>query len=960
MKRLARTLDFRLEPLHTRLRMNSKSIFSFAVATTLSLSAVCRAADAPLLFPVVESKLTNGMRIITLEDHNCPIAAVQVWYHVGSADEPENRQGFAHLFEHMMFRGTDRLGPTDHFDLLQSVGGNCNAYTAFDQTVYEETLPAQQLELALWLESERMGFLTVDAPSFTTERKVVEEELRMYLNNPYGDLQEPGLKAIFDTSVYAHSPAGNIHWLRQATPPDVHKWWVSWYTPNNATLVVVGDVTPDKVKDMAEKYFGWIPAVPQPARNFEKVLPFAKAETIELKSENAPAPITGMVWRTVPEGHPDELALELLATIFGGGESSHLYRRLVTDDHIAVAAVAGPFSMERGGAFGAGAVLSPVGGDIKQAQAAVRDELEKLRTDGVTEQEMEKARNQAVSELVLGAETVNGKAQLIGKAAVTSGGGMDELNARLERLRHLTRADLLKAAQTYLDPEHALTLTVPGSGLLGQIGKLFGGKKKLADEAPVPFDTNIVLRGRTGVTRPASLAAKPPISDGNPAVPNPTVFEHRLTNGLRVLISPKTNTPAVHLVLALPFGSCVEEKIGAASMTLTLVTKATEKHDEKALAEELERYAIQLSGSADIDNSRIQSTSLSEHAERAFSLLAESALTPTFPQDAFKTAVTQASTALTMSDSTPSAVADREFRKHFYADHPYGRKPSGEAADLKALKREDLAEYWGKVARPDKATLIVTGALTHEQALALCEKFFGAWQAKSSEEIKVPVPTTFADSTHILLVDWPGCEQSEIRLGCAGLTQTDPDKPIADLVGEYFGGSFGGRLNKAVRVKDGGTYGAQGGFRASRLAGAFSIHTFTKTPSSGGTLKTVLSQINDLTNRPPDAAELSANQRYFLGSAASRFETPDQIAGQLEHDSLAGLPLDNLQRTFKKIAAADAEQCQALVNRLVKPDHMLIVVVGDAAKIGDDLKAIAPVTVLDRNGKEAKTREGVE
>ena len=945
-------------------RIVSRTVGAIFTTLVLGLSLATRghAADAPaasMLFPVVESKLTNGMRILVLEDHNCPIAAVQVWYHVGSADEPESRQGFAHLFEHMMFRGTDRLGPTDHFDLLQSVGGNCNAYTAFDQTVYEETLPAQQLELALWLESERMGFLTVDAPSFTTERKVVEEELRMYLNNPYGDLQAPGLKTIFTNSVYDHSPAGSIHWLRQATPPDVHKWWVSWYTPNNATLVVVGDVQPDKVKAMAEKYFGWIPAVPQPAHNIAKVAPFEAPKEIELKSENAPAPITGMVWRTVPEGHPDELALELLATIFGGGESSRLYRRLVTDDHIAVAAVAGPFSMERGGAFGAGAVLSPVGGDIKTALVAVKEELEKLRTVGVTEQELEKARNQAESELVLGAETVFGKAGLIGKAAVI-GGGLEELNGRLERLRHLTREDLLKAAKTYLDPQHALTVTVPGSGLLGQIGKMFAGKKKVDDEAPVSFDTNIVLRGRTGVTRPVGLAAKPPIAEGNPPVPNPTVFEHRLTNGLRVLISPKTNTPAVHIVLALPFGSCVEEKIGAASMTLGLVTKATEKHDEKALGDELERYAIQLSGNADADNCRIQSTSLSEHAERAFSLLAEAALAPTFPQAAFRTAVTQAQTGLTMTDSTPSAVADREFRKHFYAGHPYGRKPSGEAADLSALKREDLVAYWKRVTRPDKATLIVTGALTHEQALALCEKFFGAWQGQDKQELKEPAPVAYADLTHILLVDWPGAEQSEIRVGCPGLVQTDPDKAIADLVGEYFGGSFGGRLNKAVRVKNGGTYGASGGFRASRLAGAFSIHTFTKTPSSADTLKTVLDQINDLTNRPPEAAELALNQRYFLGSAASRFETPEEIAGQLEHVSLAGLPLDNLQRTFKKIAAADAAQCQALVNRLVKPEHMLIVVVGDASRIGKDLSAIAPVTVLDRSGKEAKPKAAVE
>ena len=310
----------------------------------------------------------------------------------------------------------------------------------------------------------------------------------------------------------------------------------------------------------------------------------------------------------------------------------------------------------------------------------------------------------------------------------------------------------------------------------------------------------------------------------------------------------------------------------------------------------------------------------------------------------------------TLQVESPTEVADREFRRHFYAGHPYGRKVSGETADLTALRREDLAAFWRRVARPERAPLIIAGAVTHEEALALSERFFGAWQSQDKSEIKVPAPTPYTDSTRILLVDWPGSEQSEIRVGCPGMVETDPDKPIADLVGEYFGGSFGGRLNKAIRVANGGTYGARGGFPSSRLAGAFSIHTFTKTASSAETLRMVLAQIQDLTNRPPDSAELAMHQRYFLGSAASRLETTQDMAGQLEHDSLAGLPLDNMQRTFKAIAAADAAQCQALVRRLVDPAHMLIVVVGDASRISKDLQTIAPVTVLDRDGKEEKTK----
>ena len=939
------------------MRGRKRSRFDVLLLCALTFAGACRAADqspspsvSTALFPVTELTLTNGLRILTLEDHHCPIVAVQVWYHVGSVNEPANRRGFAHLFEHMMFRGTDHLGPTDHADLIKSVGGDCNAFTSFDETCYHQTLPAQQLELALWLESERMAFLTVDGVGFATERKVVEEELRMGLNQPYGDLPDQGLPAIFGQHPYANSPIGTIRDLRQATPSDVHAWWTSWYIPNNATLVVVGDVQPDRVRALSERYFGWIPAVPQPARNIAVVDPFDAPKQIVLKLENAPAPGVGVVWRTVSEGHPDGLALELVATILGGGESSRLYRRLVAEDHLAVAAMAVPFGLRHGGVFGAGAVLSPLGGDTVKALSGLRSELERLRKDGVTEQELEKARNQAVSRLVLGAETVGGKAQLVGRAAVV-GMGVTELNARLERLRRLTREDLHRVARLHLDPQRAVTVTVPGSGLLGQLSRLFLGKRNAEEETPVAFAPDTLLRGRPGVLRPADLAVRPPVGDGNSPVPNPTVHEHRLTNGLRVLIVPNVKTPALHVVLALPFGSWAEEKPGAAAMALTMVSKETETHEEKVLAEELDRHAIQLSGFADHDDSRIHVTCLSEHAERAFSLLAEIAMQPTFPESPLKTAVTQAKTDLTLADSHPGSVADREFRRHFFTGHPYARRLSGESADLDDLRREDLATFWRRAARPDRATLIIAGALTRERSLALGERFFGTWKAVESRLVAEPASPPYSEPTRILLVDWPGAVQSEIRLGGRGLVYRDPEGPVASLVGSYFVGSDGSRLFKAIRTDKGATYSVQGGFHAGRLAGTFQVSTFTKTPSTAEALRIVMAEVRNLKERPPTVEELSLHRRYFLGSAAARFETPGQVANQLARISLNGLPLDHAQRAFAIIGAADATQCQSLVRRLVDPERLLIVVVGDAARITDDLRAIAPVTVLDRSGK---------
>jgi zinc protease len=319
--------------------------------------------------------------------------------------------------------------------------------------------------------------------------------------------------------------------------------------------------------------------------------------------------------------------------------------------------------------------------------------------------------------------------------------------------------------------------------------------------------------------------------------------------------------------------------------------------------------------------------------------------------------VTQATTELRIVENTPTFAADQQFRRRLYPGHPYGRRVSGEAGDLAALTRQDLTDFWRRSTQPGKATLIVAGALTDERALALAEASFSSWQtaaATNTSPVREPAPPPSPGPTRILLVDWPGASQSELRIGGLGITSHDPDKPLANLVGSYFGGSFGSRLMKAIRVQKGATYGARGGFEASRFSGCFVVHTFTKTPSTADTVRAALAEIHGLVERPPTAEELSLHKRYFLGSAAARFETPEQVASQLAHEALNGLPLDYLQRSLATIGSATADQCEAFARRRVDPERLVIVVVGDASVVAKDLETIAPVTVVDREGKEVK------
>jgi len=895
-------------------------------------------------FDYREVVLDNGLRVISLEDFSCPIVAVNLWYHVGSKDEDPQRQGFAHMFEHMMFQGTDKLGNTDHFDFIRRTGGTCNAYTTFDQTVYTQTLPANQLNLALWLESERMSMLKIDQSAFDTERKVVEEERRMGLNRPYGKLLEQALPELFPEHPYRWSTIGSIPHLRAASVPELREFWTTYYVPNNATLVVVGAVTHAEVEQLARRNFSWIPRQADPPRVVApEIKPFEKREVV-LTEENAPAPLAALLFRGLPMNHPDVMAVNLMTTILGGGESSRIYRRVVAEDQSAVVALAAGMSLEQDGMMAAAAVLSPLTGNADKVLKAIEEEIVRMQSELVSDAELEKARNQMLKSLVTESFTVDSKAAALGQAAVLEG-DVSRVNTRLERIRSVTPADIQRVAQTYMNPDHAITGKVK-SNLLGTLGNMLGLKGDKED-APITGEpeVNPPPPGRPGVRRPADRLTESPLADPLKFEFEKAYEELTLDNGLKIIVVENREVPFISVQLGMEAGAWTEEKPGSAEMALSMLTKGTDSMTEKELASELETFAISLSGGASVDSSAISVGALPEHIDRALRLLSEVVLTNTMPADEFTKLKNQMTTALAISEKTPAAMADRELRRRLYGEHPYARTTTGTVADLKALERDDAQGWWSKFARPDMCTLILAGDIDMAEAGSLAKKYFIGWQAMDERpELQLPeLPEPTA--THIYLVDNSNV-QSEIRVGQRSLTRDDSDYFASRVVNGYFGGAFSSRLNETIRVKKGLTYGARGGFSAQKQAGEFVISTFSKTASTIETLEAIVEEIARLQNEPPNAQELENTISYFTGSYPATRETSQQIAGEIWSQRVLGLPDDYTQQLLSAVSSTTAEMCLKVAQKHVTPEQLTIVVVGPARKLKEVLEKIAPVTVV--------------
>ena len=909
--------------------------------------------------------LDNGLTVITLEDFSCPIVGVNLWYHVGSKDEDPNRQGFAHMFEHMMFKGTDRIGRKDHFELIRGTGGNTNAGTNFDFTVYLEELPANQLELALWLEAERMVFLKVDEENFDTERKVVEEERRQRnLNPPYGKVFENVAAGMFKKHPYRWLPIGKIPHLRSASIEDLEAFWAKFYVPNNATLVIVGAVKHEEAQALAQKYFGWIGKCPLPPRVTVREPQQTEPRELRVKERKGPFHVAGVLVHTVPAGHDDAVPLSVMSSILAGGRSSRLYVELIKKDRKAAQLIPLSFSLEQEGVAGIAAVALPFAkpADIMKI---VESHIDRMMNEPISARELQKIKNQMLRGEIAGTMTVMGKARRLGSAA-TIFGDPERVNQTLDRIRAVTVEDVQRVAKKYFAPELRTKLWIEPE--TNPMMAMMGGQKKSEPDpeetevpSPTPSAENRVAK-RTGpkgaMKRPEGFPEKPPLRPLLKSLPEFPNVETTLSNGLRVVAVENHELPFVSVFVGLPYGSWSEAKPGVASMAAAMLTRGTAKQDAAALAETLEFNAISVGGSADRDTAGVSGSCLTEQTPRMMELFAEVITSANFPDAELQILRQQAVQGLQTSEKNPAVAASREINSRLYGDHPYGRRVSGEIDDIQAISRDDLEGWWKQVARPKDAILYVAGDVNPQEFFKLAEKTLGGWKA-TGDAPKMDFPAfPKQGKTKIILVDKPGASQSEIRAGHRAHTRSHPDWHSSLIAVSILGGGFNSRLNEALRQKKGLTYGASGSFSGSKFGGAFSASTSTKTERTAEAVQTMLDTLEEMRSGPPTAKEMDTTRSFMVGRFAGRWETPQTILGDLWFMDSMGLKRDYFQRAIAAYNKTTAEEVQRIVKEQIDPANMTIVVAGDASRIKADLEKIAPVEVVSGKPKRAEKPAG--
>lgn len=419
--------------------------------------------DQPQALQIHTEKLPNGLSVVLAEDRSRPVVNIQVWYHVGSRDERAGRTGFAHLFEHMMFRGSRNLGPEEHFRLVQKAGGDNNAYTSFDQTVYHQTVPPNYLEQMLWAEADRMASLVINEAIFEKERKVVMEERRLRIENPpFGLLTERILANLYKEYPYKHAPIGSMEDLNKATAADVQEFFDTYYVPNNATLVVVGDLDAKRASEWIRKYFGPIPRGRKPVpRVTAKEPPRTKLEEVKAAIPNVPIPVVVKGYMLPPLGHPDSYPLEIASTILSGGQSSRLYRKLVYEDQTAVEAQGQAMFLAGPSPFFMFGIVNQANADPGKLERGLQSVLDTMVKEPVTPEELEKAKTQVERSFVLSRVTMEGKASALGRAAVLLGDpGL--YRTELAAYRKVTAADVQRVCAKYLIPSNETRMIFSG------------------------------------------------------------------------------------------------------------------------------------------------------------------------------------------------------------------------------------------------------------------------------------------------------------------------------------------------------------------------------------------------------------------------------------------------------------------------------------------------------------------
>jgi zinc protease len=947
---------------------------SFVLYATIivPLVALCaqplRAQNAPVISHATAKKaplpplkytqffLRNGLRVIFHEDHSAPLVTVNLWYHVGSKNEVPGRTGFAHLFEHLMFQGS-KHHDDDFFKPLQEAGGSLNGTTNSDRTNYFETVPANFLELALWLESDRMGYL-LDAMTETrlnNQREVVKNEKREnYDNQPYGQVRARIAEIMYP-------PAHPYHWLTigslddvtGASMGEVKDFFRRYYTPRNASLVIAGDFQPEQARRWVDKYFGPLPGG-SPVAPVKVTQPKLEHEIRESMEDRVSLPRLYLDWHAVPQFTGDDAALDMLASVLADGKGSRLYKSLVYDRQIAQDVSAFNGSRELAGEFSIVATARP-GKTVSELEIAIGEELAKLKAAPPAADEMERAYNTVESSFIYGLQTVGGKAnQLNTYATFLSNPGYATQD--LARYRRVTPTNVQHVANKYLT-DKKLVLSVLPLAATAATGAIQKANSVTSTQAASTAKATTEPPVASGEAKTGGLYDAPkPQSD--PSLKLPQIQRRRLANGLEVLIVEHHELPVVNMDLVVKSGATADPKehTGLATLTADMLDEGTTTRSSLDIANELSSMGAQMGTGSGWDSSSASLTTLTRHLDQALGVFSDVVLHPAFAGAELERLRARRLAALRQRHDNAAAIAGDVYASVLYgAGHPYGHSTIGDENSIKALQTADLQRFYETYYRPNNATLIVVGDVQPDAIMPALERAFGTWKNADVPKTAISTPAPRPQST-LYLVDKPGAAQSVITIGQVGVPRNNPDYFPLRVLNAILGGQFMSRLNMNLREDKGYTYGARTSFDMRLGAGPFAAGAGVQTAVTKEAVYETLKELRGIRGAIPiTPQEVEYAKQYIIRAYPAGFETPGQIAGRLEDVVVYGLPDDYFNTVVERVRAVTLDDVNRVARQYLDPSTMAVLIVGDRKTVEPGLRSLdtigATLTLLDDEGK---------
>jgi predicted Zn-dependent peptidase len=928
---------------------------ALAAADATTTTAPATAQQIPEL-AYSRFNLPNGLTVVVHEDHKAPVVAVSVWYHVGSSYEPEHKTGFAHLFEHLMFQGSENH-KDEYFKPFELAGAtDQNGSTWLDRTNYFETVPTTALDMALWMESDRMGHLlgAIGQPQLDEQRGVVQNEKRQDENQPYGRAGEMIQAEAFPANhPYHHDTIGSMTDLNAASLGDVKQWFRDYYGAANTVVVLSGDITPALAKEKMLKYYGDIAAGPQVPRPQPWVIP-RDASTRGTMTDNVAQTRIYREWNVPQLGTSDENLLELAASVLGGSKTSRLYQRLVYQDKLVDDVSVGVEQHVLASLFQLQVDVKK-GVDPKKVEAAIADEWQRFLKDGPTADELARVKTQARASFVRGLENVNTQASILAEGQLYQGDPAAYLKDFNEFMA-ATPASVTAVANKWIARgDYTLTVT-PGKIDTADMATASG-------RAAAPGRPEPVLSARGDYKTVASDVDR---SKGVPEVNTfpdlsfPALQRGKLDNGIEVILAERHTVPAVQLQLLFDAGYAADQgrKLGTSSFTMSMLDEGSKDLDSVEIAKRKQRLGAVIGNGCGLDYCNASLNALNDQLKPSLDLFADIVRNPAFRDTDINRLRGQWLAGIAQEKSEPTGIALRTLPPLLYGKgHAYAIPftGSGTEASIKALSSADMHAFMRDYIRPDNAKILVAGDTTLAQIIPQLNAAFGNWKAPAS---KLPVKNigevAAPKQVRVYLVDRPGSQQSLILAGSLAPSTEAPNNLEIRTMNGAFGGAFTSRLNMNLREDKHWAYGAFSFLSNAKGQRPFLLYAPVQTdktaPSVAEMLKEARGVIGD---KPLTAQEINKIKVGDVRSMPGSYQTTSAVMEAMQGIALYNRPDDYVQTLKSRIEAQSDASVEAAAKQLIHPDQLTWVIVGDLKTIEAPIRALklGDVQVLDADGK---------